>query len=85
MFIGSKRISLFALGVTALVASGITLRLFDDPEGPNLLIVTVMGVVVYFLSLMVYAFDYPANSLQKFLLALLAQLLIVTCAYFLLR
>jgi hypothetical protein len=81
----SKKISLVILGVTAFVCSGVMFRLFDDPEGPNLLVVTVMAAILYFLSLAVYVFDSPISDTKKLRLALSVQLLVVTFAYFFLR
>ena len=39
----------------------------DDPEGPNLLIVVVLAMILYFLSLTIYKFS---SSIPKFNLVL---------------
>lgn len=49
---------------------------FDDPEGPNLLIVTVMAAILYFLSL--FAFLLKTSERKKLLLSVCIQVLIAT-------
>lgn len=61
MYFKSKKISLLTLGVAALVCARAMFLCIDDPEGPNLLIVTVLAVFVYALSLATYS----SNSLMK--------------------
>lgn len=63
MYFKSKKISLVILGITALICSRILFALFNDPEGPNLLIVTVMALFIYFLSLTVYSFDTRVTAI----------------------
>lgn len=46
----SKKISLLILFITSLVCSRTMFLFFNDPEGPNLLVVTGVAVIVYFLS-----------------------------------
>lgn len=81
----SKKSSLIILAITALLLSRSMFVFFDDPEGPNLLIVTVGAAIIYFLSLTTYRFNPPVAGLKKLLLAILVQILIVTCAGLLLR
>ena len=81
----SKKKSLFILGLTAIVFSRIMFALFNDPEGPNLLIVIVAAAVVYFLSLAIFSFIFSMTGLKKLLLTILIQAIIVTCFYFFLR
>lgn len=50
----SKKIPILILGATSLVCSRGMFFFFDDPEGPNLLIVIVMALIIYSLSMMVY-------------------------------
>ncbi|MBX4192356.1 hypothetical protein KW798_02620 [Candidatus Parcubacteria bacterium] len=52
----------------------------NDPEGPNLLIVMALAVVIYFLSLAAYLFNL--SNPKKFLLALVIQILLVIGLYF---
>lgn len=50
----SKRIRLILLGVVSLLVSRAIFFLINDPEGPNLLIVTVLAAVIYSASLASY-------------------------------
>jgi hypothetical protein len=52
---------------------------FNDPEGPNLLIVIGTAVILYFLSLAAYLSKYSA--LKKLLLAILIQIAVVGGLY----
>jgi len=82
----SKKTSLLILVVTSFVFSRFLFFLFNDPEGPNLLVVTGMAVIIFLLSFAVYVY-YPATSfsgLKKLLLVIFVQILIVTGFYFLL-
>lgn len=84
MYFKSKKISLLILGLTAIVASRVLFSFFNDPEGPNLLVVMGMAVVVYLLSLAVYLY-FPSTKLTgitRLLLAIFAQILIVAGFYF---
>lgn len=83
MLFESKKLSLITLGLTAIVCSRIMFAFFNDPEGPNLLIVVVAAVVIYLPALAVYRFDSPASNSKKFWLALLSQLVIASILYFL--
>lgn len=71
------------LGASALVCSRAMFAFFNDPEGPNLLIVTVMAAVVYAVSLAAYVPNF--SNTKKFLLAILIQILFVTGLYLLLN
>ncbi len=44
------------LAVVSLILSRLSFTLIDDPEGPNLLIVTVLGAIIYSLFLVIYFF-----------------------------
>jgi hypothetical protein len=72
----SKKISLTLLAVTALLGSRSMFAFFDDPEGPNLLIVVVTAGVVYALSFTVFLSSLSES--KKLPLAILVQLLILT-------
>ena len=80
MYFKSKNIPLLILGITSIVFSRTLFFFFNDPEGPNLLIVMGTAVVVYFSSLVVNLFNF-SNS-KKFLLAIFVQIIIVTGSYF---
>jgi hypothetical protein len=56
--------------------------LFNDPEGPNLLIVVVMAAILYALSWAVYSFVPLTSSLKKLLLAIFFQIIIVAGLFF---
>jgi FtsH-binding integral membrane protein len=84
MDLHSKKTSLLILVITALVCSRAMFALFNDPEGPNLLIVVVMAALLYALSLVAYLFKFPGNGLKKLLLAIIVQVIIATVLYFLL-
>lgn len=85
MNLTSKKKSLIVLGITSLVLSRTMFALFNDPEGPNLLIVVVMAGILYFLSLAVYSFNHSATALKKLLLAILSQIIIVISFYLILN
>lgn len=85
MYLKSKKASLLILGITSIVCSRTMFLSFNDPEGPNLLIVIVMAAILYFLSLIVYSFDRPTTGLKKLLLAIFVQIVIVTGLYFFLK
>ena len=78
----SKRTPLIILGVSAILCSRTMFAFFNDPEGPNLLIVTVMAAVIYFLSLTAYLLNL--SLVKKLVLAIVIQIIIVTSLYFLL-
>jgi len=91
-----KKSSLLILGITALVFSRTMFLFFNDPEGPNLLIVVVMAGIIYFLSLAVYTHVFTVKIVQRFvdilpasfsklIVVTLIQLLLVTVFYFCLR
>ena len=77
----SKRTSLLLLGITALVCSRTLFFLFHDPEGPNLLVVTVLALILYVASFIVWRFIPVSTGIKKLLLAICTQVLIVTGLY----
>ncbi len=54
MYSKSKKISLLILGIASLICSRATFFFIDDPEGPNLLIVSVLAAIIFFAALGVY-------------------------------
>jgi hypothetical protein len=76
----ARKTSLLLLGITALVSSRTLFFLFQDPEGPNLLIVTVLAAMLYIASFIVWRF-IPATTTKKLLLAVCTQVVIVTALY----
>lgn len=85
MSLKSKKSSVLILGVTALMCSRVLLWLFNDPEGPNLLVVIGMAAIVYVLSLVVYGLGSSSTHPRRFLLAFLVQIVSVVGLYFLLK
>lgn len=85
MNLTSKKSLLIILAITAIVFSRIMFVFFNDPEGPNLLVTIGMGVFVYILSLGVYKFIHSISALQRLLLTILSQLVIVSVLYFILK
>lgn len=79
-----KGSSALILGITALMCSRGLFALFRDPEGPNLLVVAVLAVILYAVSLALYL-CIPAGGPKRLSAALLAQLLLVAGLYFLLK
>jgi hypothetical protein len=61
---------------------------FNDPEGPNLLVVMGMAVIVYFLSLAVYLLGSSTlllTGIKRLLLVIFIQIILVTGFYFFLN
>ena len=87
MHLTSKKISLLILFVTAAVCSREMFTLFNDPEGPNLLVVGVMTAIIFFPSVAAYLY-YPSTKLTgqtRLLLAIVLELLIVSGFYLVLH
>ncbi len=82
MVFKSTKISLLILGITAVLCSRLLFFFFNDPEGPNFLIVIGLAAVVYVISLAPFAFGSPANVPKRFLLAISVQILVVVGLYF---
>jgi len=78
----SKKASLIILAITSMVCSRAMFFLFNDPEGPNLLIVTVMAMILYFPSLAAYLLNRSATGLRRLLLAISIQMIIAAIFYF---
>ena len=82
-----KKTSLVILGVTALLCSRALFLFFNDPEGPNLLVVTVMAAIIYLLSLALYVFAPPVlfTGSKRLLPVIFFQILLVVVLYFFLK
>lgn len=85
MYFTSKKVSLLILGITAIASSKVLFALFNDPEGPNLLIVTVMALILFFLSWATYLFNFSTTGLKRLLLAIAVQILLVAGLYLFLK
>ena len=77
----STKKSLLLLGITALTFSRTLFFLFHDPEGPNLLIVTVLAMLLYVASFIAWRFIPATTARKKLLFAICTQVLIVTGLY----
>lgn len=84
MYFELKSTSKIILAITSFLFSRAMFVFIDDPEGPNLLIVTVLAAIVYFLSLAVYPLKTSGVNLKKILTVISIQVIIVTIIYFLL-
>lgn len=73
--------SLVILGITSLVSSRFTFSLFNDPEGPNLLVVAVLATIIYSVSLAVYLTTSSLHVSTRLGLGLFVQVLLVVGLY----
>jgi hypothetical protein len=87
MYYQSKTVSLLILGGISLLCSRTMLVSLNDPEGPNLLIVTVMAGIIYLVSLALYVSNSFASltGQKRLLFTIFIQVLIATGFYFGLR
>ena len=86
MYFKSKKISLIILGITSLLLSRLMFFFFNDSEGPNLVVVIGMAMIVYFLSLALYLLKpLTIIGIKRLLLAIFIQIIVVTIFFFCLR
>lgn len=86
LYFKSKKISLMILVVTALTCVRTMFFFFDDVEGPNLFIVTVLGLIVFFLSWAAYWFSpFKINGIKRLISAVCFQILLVIGFYFVMK
>jgi hypothetical protein len=88
MHLTSKSASLVILAVTSIVCSRALFWFFNDPEGPNLVIVLGMAAIVYGVSWAISRYIPPVASFtggKRLSLTIIIQILLVTIFYFLLR
>ncbi len=82
----SKKNSLLILAATAIICSKLFFFLLNDPEGPNLLIVTGLASAVFILSSLMYLVSpFQVSGVKKLLAPVCIQLLSVVGLYFCLR
>ncbi|GAB2984720.1 hypothetical protein GCM10027049_23470 [Mucilaginibacter puniceus] len=82
MYFKTKKISLIILGATALAFSRILFFLFDDPEGPNLLIVSIFALAIYLFSVGIYLFaPSQIKSVKRISAVIVIQILTITMLY----
>lgn len=84
MNINSKKTVLLVLVGTALVFSRLLFFFFNDPEGPNVLVVGVTAAIVYALSFAGYLFlqSIKIAGVKRLSLLIILQLLIAAAFYF---
>ena len=83
LYFKSKKISIIILAATAIICSRMLFFFFNDPEGPNLLVVAGLALPVYFLSYAAYVFGPPKMKGIKRLSAVICiQILSVVSLYF---
>jgi hypothetical protein len=73
--------------ITSIVCSRAMFAFFDDPDGPNLLVVMGMAAIVYCASWAMCGFVFsagPRGGLKGLLLAILIQIFVTSCLYLLL-
>lgn len=86
LYFRSKKISLLILAATAIICSRLLFFFFSDPEGPNLLIVAVLSLVVYALSAVVYFFSsFKVYGIARLLTVIGIQMLSIVVLYFCMR
>jgi hypothetical protein len=76
MDFNSKKVSLIILFVISMFVSRSMFFFIDDPEGPNLLIVTVLALILYFLTLPIFLY-FKTTYFKKFLLAIGGMVILV--------
>jgi hypothetical protein len=78
---------LVILVVTAFACSRTIFAFIDDPEGPNLLVVTVMAAILFLPSAAAYLsrFQPSLTGFKRTAVAVLIQIVAATCFYFGLR
>ncbi len=82
----SKKTALVILGLVALVCSRVMFFLFNDPEGPNLVVVIGMALILFFMSLVAYLYllNHSTTDPKRLLFTIAIQIMIATGIYFLL-
>lgn len=85
MYLKSKKTSLLILAVTSLVCSRVMFIFFNDPEGPNLLVVIGAAAIIYFLSLAADSFFLSRRAslthVWRIVITILIQILIAVVLY----
>lgn len=79
------RASLLFLVLTSFICSRSIFYFIDDPEGPNLLVVTGMAFILYFLSSILYSFAISSLSrkgINRIVLIISIQILLAVTFYF---
>lgn len=79
----SKRRALLILGIPAVLLSFALFHSFNDPEGPNLLVIAVGAAIIYGVSVAAYAFGPTITDAKRFGIAIVIQILAVFVLHFL--
>lgn len=74
---------LLIVSITALACSRSVFFFFDDPEGPNLLVVMVMAIAIYFLSLRIHSLFLFASPKRLFCLRVVFIQIVLAVGFFL--
>jgi hypothetical protein len=83
LYFRSKKISLMILAVTAIICSRVLFFFFNDPEGPNLLVVAGLALAVHLLSSAIYIFSpSPISGIKRLSAAICIQILLLIGLYF---
>jgi hypothetical protein len=86
LYYRSKKISLLLMAVSAFLCTRLLFLFFNDPEGPNLFIVTVFALGIYALSTAAYLFGpSKIKGIQRISAAICIQILSVVVLYFCMR
>jgi hypothetical protein len=71
------------LAVTAIICSRMLFFFFNDPEGPNLLVVAGLALAVFLLSSAAYIFSpFKINGIKRLSAVICIQMLSVIGLYF---
>jgi hypothetical protein len=74
------------LAIMSIIFSRVMFVFFDDPEGPNLLVVFVMSAFVYVVTLAGYFIIFKKQSgMKKILWTILFQIFVVLSLYICLK
>lgn len=86
LYYRSKSTSLIILAITAMLCSRSLFFFFTDAEGPNLLIVIVLALVIYLISCAMYVFGpVKIAGIKRLLAAIVLQIILVVILYFCMR
>ena len=87
MHVNFKNSSLLILAITAVACSRTMFAFFNDPEGPNLLVVIGMAAAIYLVSSAVYLSNVypPLTGFKRSLATIFIQIFIATGFYLGLR
>lgn len=82
----SKQISLIILAATAVICNGTLLRLFNDPEGPNLVVTGGLALILFCLSAALYLWGPTGiKGIRRLLTVIAMQVSLVIILYFWLK